>query len=214
MDIRKKRLYIDGMSCISCQNKIEKRLKREKGVRTAEVNYAAKTADITYDADEISLAETGMGYGMLFVIGLLTSVHCVAMCGGINLSQCLPDQGRKTEKKHMLRPAFLYNLGRVCSYTAVGFILGTVGMLIGGGGSTGLPVVFQGMLKIFVRYPQKVFTREELIAAAFDDAFDGYDRVIDTHIKNLRKKIETDPKKPVYIRTVHGIGYGFGGNEP
>ena len=48
----------------------------------------------------------------------------------------------------MLRPAFLYNLGRVCSYTAVGFILGTVGMLIDGGGSTGLPVVFQGMLKI------------------------------------------------------------------
>lgn len=214
MDIRKKRLYIDGMSCISCQNKIEKRLKREKGVRTAEVSYAAKTADITYDADEISLAETGMGYGMLFVIGLLTSVHCIAMCGGINLSKCLPDQGRKTEKKHMLRPAFLYNLGRVCSYTAVGFVLGTVGMLIGGVGSTGLPVVFQGMLKIFVRYPQKVFTREELIAAAFDDAFDGYDRVIDTHIKNLRKKIETDPKKPVYIRTVHGIGYGFGGNEP
>lgn len=258
------------MSCISCQNKIEKRLKREKGVRTAEVNYAAKTADITYDADEISLAgikkiieetgyevrfrsdnnkfdfermagfllvifslyallqmtgilnllvpgqlaETGMGYGMLFVIGLLTSVHRVAMCGGINLSKCLPDQGRKTEKKHMLRPAFLYNLGRVCSYTAVGFVLGTVGMLIGGGGSTGLPVVFQGMLKIIVRYPQKVFTREELIAAAFDDAFDGYDRVIDTHIKNLRKKIETDPKKLVYIRTVHGIGYGFGGNEP
>ena len=160
------------------------------------------------------LAETGMGYGMLFVIGLLTSVHCIAMCGGISLSQCLPNQGRKTEKKHMLRPAFLYNLGRVCSYTAVGFILGTVGMLIGGVGSTGLPVVFQGMLKIIVRYPQKVFTREELIAAAFDDAFDGYDRVIDTHIKNLRKKIETDPKKPVYIRTVHGIGYGFGGNEP
>ena len=48
----------------------------------------------------------------------------------------------------MLRPAFFYNLGRVCSYTAVGFILGTVGMLIDGGGSTGLPVVFQGMLKI------------------------------------------------------------------
>ena len=70
------------------------------------------------------------------------------------------------------------------------------------------------ILTAFVRYPQKVFTREELIAAAFDDAFDGYDRVIDTHIKNLRKKIETDPKKPVYIRTVHGIGYGFGGNEP
>ena len=36
------------------------------------------------------LADSGMGYGMLFIIGLITSVHCIAMCGGINLSQCLP----------------------------------------------------------------------------------------------------------------------------
>ena len=42
--------------------------------------------------------------------------------------------------------------------------------------------------------------------------FAGYDRVIDTHVKNLRKKIEDDPKKPVYICTVHGMGYKFGGD--
>lgn len=65
----------------------------------------------------------------------------------------------------------------------------------------------------FVKYPQKVFTRDELISLAFDMGFDGYDRVIDTHIKNLRKKIEDEPKKPVYIRTMHGVGYKFGGEE-
>lgn len=47
------------------------------------------------------LADTKMGYGMLFVIGLITSVHCIAMCGGINLSQCVPrehpDQTRAAE---------------------------------------------------------------------------------------------------------------------
>lgn len=69
------------------------------------------------------------------------------------------------------------------------------------------------LLLAFAKYPQKVFTREDLIAIAFDLAFDGHDRVIDTHVKNLRKKIEDDPKKPVYIRTVHGMGYRFGGDR-
>lgn len=69
------------------------------------------------------------------------------------------------------------------------------------------------LLSSFIKYPQKVFTREELIAIAFHEDFDGYDRVIDTHIKNLRKKIETDSKNPVYIQTVHGVGYRFGGEH-
>ncbi len=68
------------------------------------------------------------------------------------------------------------------------------------------------ILAAFTKYPQKVFTRDELISAAFDMDFSGYDRVIDTHIKNLRKKIEDDPKNPVYLCTIHGIGYKFGGN--
>lgn len=70
------------------------------------------------------------------------------------------------------------------------------------------------ILSALTKYPQKVFTRDDLITAAFDLDFDGYDRVIDTHVKNLRKKIEDDPRKPVYIRTVHGMGYRFGGDTP
>lgn len=67
------------------------------------------------------------------------------------------------------------------------------------------------ILSAFTKYPQKVFTRDELITAAFDMDFSGYDRVIDTHIKNLRKKIEDDPKNPIYLCTIHGIRYKFGG---
>lgn len=70
------------------------------------------------------------------------------------------------------------------------------------------------LLSAFAKYPQRIFTREDLIAVAFGLDYDGYDRVIDTHIKNLRKKIEDDPKRPVYIRTVHGMGYRFGGDAP
>jgi len=142
-------LRIGGMTCINCQTRIEKKLKSLAGIEDAAVDYAAGTAQITYDEAAVSpaaitaaieslgytvpqksqtaqtalhiigvlavilalasllrlfststlaasfpLAEAGMGYGMLLVIGLLTSVHCIAMCGGINLSQSL-----KQEKK-------------------------------------------------------------------------------------------------------------------
>jgi len=67
------------------------------------------------------------------------------------------------------------------------------------------------LLMTMLKYPDKTFTREELICMALGDDFDGYDRTIDVHIKNIRQKIESDPKNPRYILTVHGIGYRFGG---
>jgi DNA-binding response OmpR family regulator len=67
------------------------------------------------------------------------------------------------------------------------------------------------ILATIIKYPNKVFTREELIASAFGDDFEGFDRTIDSHIKNLRQKIETDPKAPIYVKTIHGVGYKFGG---
>ena len=141
------KLRIGGMTCVNCQNKVERKLRNTAGIQHAEVSYNAGTAVITYDTDIISmddiagiirkldyevltgdpqktelsasravgailiiaalyiimqqfgltrtfsnfqLAEAGMGYGMLFIISLVTSVHCVAMCGGINISQCIP----------------------------------------------------------------------------------------------------------------------------
>lgn len=66
------------------------------------------------------------------------------------------------------------------------------------------------ILTTLIKYPNKVFTRDELIASAFGDEFEGYDRTIDSHIKNLRQKIENDLKNPVYVKTIHGVGYKFG----
>lgn len=68
------------------------------------------------------------------------------------------------------------------------------------------------IISALAQYPQKVFTREELIAAAMGDDFGGFDRIIDSHIKNIRQKLEADPKNPRYILTVHGVGYKFGGS--
>lgn len=69
------------------------------------------------------------------------------------------------------------------------------------------------ILLTLIKYPKKTFTREELICMALGDDYEGYDRTVDTHIKNLRQKIEDDPKAPKYILTVHGVGYRFRGEE-
>ena len=69
------------------------------------------------------------------------------------------------------------------------------------------------ILSTMADYPKKVFTRDELMEIVFGEDADSLDRVIDTHIKNLRKKIEDDPKNPGYILTVHGLGYKFGGSR-
>lgn len=68
------------------------------------------------------------------------------------------------------------------------------------------------ILSVLIKHPKKVFSRDNLIDIVFGPDFEGYDRVIDTHIKNLRKKVETDPKSPVYVKTIHGLGYKFGGD--
>ena len=59
--------------------------------------------------------------------------------------------------------------------------------------------------------PGKIFSREDLIQKALDYHFEGYDRTIDAHVKNLRKKIEPEPRSPIFIQTVYGAGYRFGG---
>ena len=74
--------------------------------------------------DRFPLAEAGMGVPLLFLAGLLTSVHCVAMCGGICLTQTVRGA------RHPLLPGALYNLGRVVSYTVIGGIVGAVGTVV------------------------------------------------------------------------------------
>lgn len=67
------------------------------------------------------------------------------------------------------------------------------------------------ILSALMKHPGKVYTREELIALALGSDFDGYDRAIDSHVKNIRKKLEDNPKSPVYVLTIAGHGYKFGG---
>jgi len=65
------------------------------------------------------------------------------------------------------------------------------------------------LLGVFVKDPGRVFSRAELIEKALGCDFEGFDRTIDVHILNLRRKLEPDPSHPRYIKTVYGIGYKF-----
>jgi len=70
-----------------------------------------------------------------------------------------------------------------------------------------LTTVEFNVLAALVKEPGRVFDRMELIDSAMGHDFEGFDRVIDVHIFNLRRKLESDPKHPRYIRTVYGVGY-------
>lgn len=155
--LKQEQLYIKGMTCINCQNRIEDELKKNAGVTDVWVSYEEGIASVSYQTETTtteelakviealgyqvsfkrdskkksvihtigqltfivclfflfqksgilnqlspsSLADAGMGYSMLFVIGLITSIHCIAMCGGINLSQTLQKTEAKEQQKQI-----------------------------------------------------------------------------------------------------------------
>lgn len=202
--LKQEQLYIKGMTCINCQNRIEDTLKKNTGVTDVWVSYEEGIASVSYQTETTtteelarviealgyevsfkrdskgkvvfrtigqlifivclffllqksgilnrlspsSLADAGMGYGMLFVIGLITSIHCIAMCGGINLSQTLQKTADKEVSRTMFKNTFAYNTGRVISYTIIGGVLGIVGGLAGIGTGLQTSSLFQGILKL------------------------------------------------------------------
>lgn len=68
------------------------------------------------------------------------------------------------------------------------------------------PIEFD-LLKAMAEHPGRVYSRMQLLDRVQGEAYEGYDRTIDSHIKNLRKKIEPDPERPRYVITVYGVGY-------
>ena len=72
------------------------------------------------------------------------------------------------------------------------------------------PIEFK-LLGALIREPNRVFSRGELIEKVLGYDFGGFDRTIDVHILNMRRKLEPDPDHPQYIKTVYGAGYKFAG---
>lgn len=149
-----------------------------------------------------SLADSEMGYGMLFVIGLITSVHCIAMCGGINLSQTLQKDTSTEISRAMFRNTLEYNIGRVVSYTVIGGVLGAVGALAGIGSSLQTSTFFQGILKLFAGIIMLVMGVNML------GIFPGLRRLtihIPNFNKNTKPKSGRKPRTPFFIGLCNGL---------
>jgi len=79
-------------------------------------------------------------------------------------------------------------------------------VMVGGRAVDLTPTEFD-LMTLLARHPGRVFTRLELLDRVQGYAFEGYERTVDAHVKNLRQKIEPDPKRPRYVVTVFGVGY-------
>jgi len=71
------------------------------------------------------------------------------------------------------------------------------------------PIEFD-ILRVMAENPGRVYSRMQLLDKVQGDAYEGYERTVDSHVKNLRKKLELDPEHPRYIITVYGVGYKLG----
>lgn len=226
----RKILQIEGMTCTSCEMRIENKLKKLDGVIEVKAIYSSSNVYVTYNADIIGLdriidevekldykvkyknsgqtavkaekdksgtdksgtdisgsndrksvsqllgigiiifalyiiikntigfnfipqVNQNMGYGILFVVGLITSLHCIAMCGGINLSQCVSydfTEGGKG-KLAKLKPSIMYNAGRVISYTIIGGIVGALGSVVSFSGTAkGIVAILSGIFMVIM----------------------------------------------------------------
>jgi sulfite exporter TauE/SafE/plastocyanin domain-containing protein/copper chaperone CopZ len=176
MSLNKECIKVKGMTCTSCEKRIEKNTKNLPGIINAKCSYKNETVTIEYNLElynkkiiintieslgyvvlvksykdfskyigvgiiilaiillgkfttgfNMDKALINASYFMLFIIGAITSLHCIGMCGGIMMSQTLSSPNKN--KSEAIKPALLYNIGRIISYTMLGGIVGAVGSI-------------------------------------------------------------------------------------
>lgn len=210
--VLKYRVFTEGMTCSSCEERLSKALGALPAVQLIEADFTANTIVVEVDSQEslglvqttaealgypvrkidtiipdanravprrlstagqisglLALAvivlllsprlnfnlgalDSTLGYGALFMVGLLTSVHCIGMCGGINMAQCISYR-QKHPNTGITKPSLLYNGFRVLSYTAVGALAGALGSAFNiSGNFKGIISVAAGMLMIVMGF--------------------------------------------------------------
>ena len=179
MGIKRETIKVYDMTCTTCENRVERAVRKVNGVVNAMASYTAQNVTVEYDSElctkeqlkeainnagystkasnkikyagffiiaaailllgnstsgfDMSAKLNNASYMVLFVVGMLTSIHCVGMCGGIMLTQSLSKNSiikENQSKFKTLMPAILYNAGRVTSYTIIGGIVGALGSVL------------------------------------------------------------------------------------
>jgi len=235
VSIRKEKIKVYEMTCTSCENRVERAVKKLDGVINAKANYSGQFAEIEYNDElcnqsKIKAAIKNAGYStqssndykfmgifiivaavvllglktsgfdmdaklvnasyaVLFVVGLLTSLHCVGMCGGIMLSQSLSKES--TNKIEAIIPAALYNLGRVISYTILGGIVGALGSVFS--------------FSITAKAAMQVFAGAFMIIMGFNMA--GFSAFRKFHIKlpHAACKVKNNSGSPFIVGLLNGL---------
>lgn len=131
----------------------------------------------------------GATYFVLFLVGVLTSIHCVGMCGGIMLSQSLSSEN--SNRLQAIKPAFLYNMGRVISYTVLGGIVGALGSILS------LSIKTQAALQLFAG----LF----MIIMGFNMAGFSLFRKIQIRLPWSFCSIKNKPKSPLMVGILNGL---------
>jgi plastocyanin domain-containing protein/sulfite exporter TauE/SafE/copper chaperone CopZ len=171
MSIKRETIKVYDMTCNSCENRVERELRKVQGVQNVIASFSAQQVTVEYDIEfcnkdqlkeaikkagystensqgvkyvgffivaaailllgnstsgfDMSAKLNGASYLVLFVVGMLTSIHCVGMCGGIMLTQSVAKESKS--KLQTIMPGILYNAGRITSYTIIGGLAGALG---------------------------------------------------------------------------------------
>jgi sulfite exporter TauE/SafE/plastocyanin domain-containing protein/copper chaperone CopZ len=131
----------------------------------------------------------GASYFVLFVVGMLTSIHCVGMCGGIMLSQSISKEN--TSKFEAIRPAILYNAGRIVAYTVIGGIVGALGSVLA--------------LSLAVKAAMQIFAGIFMIIMGLNMAGFGMFRKINIRLPWSACSVKKKPKTPFLVGLLNGL---------
>ncbi|SCL93012.1 urease accessory protein UreH domain-containing protein [Sporanaerobacter sp. PP17-6a] len=235
MSIKIEKIKVYGMTCTSCENRVERAVKKLNGVLNVKANYGGQFIKVEYD-DELcnirkikaaiedagystqnsndyklmgilivvvaviflSLKNSGFdmekkladaSYAVIFLVGILTSIHCIGMCGGIMFSQTLSKENKN--KFEVVKPAVLYNLGRVVSYTIIGGIIGAVGSVFS--------------ISITAKAAVQIFAGIFMIMMGFNIAGFSLFRKFNIKLPPIACRIKNKSGSPFVIGVLNGI---------
>jgi len=240
MSIKREIIKVYDMTCTSCENRVEKALKKVDGVINAMASYSAQQVTVEYDSKlctseqlketinkagystkssnsmkfagflviaaavlllgnstagfDMSAKLNNASYAVLFVVGMLTSIHCVGMCGGIMLTQSLSKNSIINEKQSRLKalmPAILYNVGRVTSYTIIGGIVGVLGSVLS--------------LSLNVKAGLQIFAGVFMVIMGLNMAGFSLFRKFNIKLPWSSCKIKNKPKAPFLVGILNGL---------
>jgi plastocyanin domain-containing protein/sulfite exporter TauE/SafE/copper chaperone CopZ len=240
MSIKKVSIKVYDMTCTSCEQRIERAVKKVSGVVNVMASYSAQNVTVEFDEEnctkeEIKEAIISAGYStkkssnlkfagfflvvaailllgnstygfdmsdqlnnasyfVLFIVGMLTSIHCVGMCGGIMLTQSVSKNNNiNIEGNHSknLMPAILYNAGRVTSYTIIGGIVGALGSMLS--------------LSLNVKAGLQVFAGIFMIVMGLNMAGFSLFRNFNIRLPWSSCKINKKPKTPFVVGMLNGL---------